>query len=91
MWKWIVERIPSQRVKRCIEIVRHLDSVSNDILRRKKAALAKGDEAMLAKMGEGKDIMSVLRTLCPYTFVIEPLTLIVVFLQYSEGEYRSDR
>ena len=59
--RWIVERIPLQRVKRCLEIVDHLDTVSRGILKSKKDALEKGDEAVLSQMGEGKDIMSVLR------------------------------
>ncbi|TCD71091.1 cytochrome P450-dit2 [Steccherinum ochraceum] len=58
--RWVVESIPSQRIKRCLQIMDRLDGVSRDILARKKAALAAGDEALLQSMGEGKDIMSVL-------------------------------
>ena len=56
-----MRHIPFQRVKRCLEIVDHLDTVSRDILKNKKDALEKNDEAVLEQMDEGKDIMSVLR------------------------------
>lgn len=63
--RWIVEHIPSQRIKRGLKIVNHLDSVSREILARKKAALASGDEAFLEQVDEGKDLMSVLREFSP--------------------------
>ncbi|THH32686.1 hypothetical protein EUX98_g1503 [Antrodiella citrinella] len=55
--RWIVDCLPSARIRRCIEIVDHLNRVSTDILVHKKAALASGE---LDSVDEGKDLMSVL-------------------------------
>ncbi|KAI0070119.1 cytochrome P450 [Panus rudis PR-1116 ss-1] len=56
----LVEMIPYWRVRRSLEISDALDKTSREILRRKREALAQGDEAVSRQVGEGKDIMSVL-------------------------------
>ena len=37
---------------------------SVQIINEKKAAIEKGDEAVLQQVGEGKDVMSILRVCC---------------------------
>ena len=51
-----------------------MDSISNDIFRKKREALEKGDEAMLRQVGMGKDIMSVLckRSFCGFYISFVP-------------------
>lgn len=55
-----VRLIPSRLVQRLRHIIDVMDETSRDILSKKKAALAKGDEAVVSQIGQGKDIMSLL-------------------------------
>lgn len=65
--RWIAEWWPSPHVKRAIEIIDTLEGTSRQILRAKRAAFEKGDEAVVHQVGEGKDIMS---RLCEYYWYI---------------------
>ena len=52
--------IPFQTVRRLREIIYAMDYHSRRIFNEKKAALEKGDEAVIHQVGEGKDILSIL-------------------------------
>ncbi|OBZ73462.1 Ubiquitin carboxyl-terminal hydrolase isozyme L5 [Grifola frondosa] len=54
----VVELIPYKPYQRVLEIVDIMDTRSKEVFYAKKAAMKKGDEAVLAQFGEGKDIMS---------------------------------
>lgn len=62
--KTLVEMVPWKPVKDVVDITRVIDLTSRDILESKKRALEKGDSAVMHQVGEGKDIMSVLRMCC---------------------------
>ena len=53
--------IPSPRLQRVKYITDTVHDGCRKLLAEKKAALAKGDQELLHAIGEGKDIMSVLR------------------------------
>ena len=59
--KKVVENFPNARVRKLAEISEALDTTAKDILRTKRAALTAGDQAVSEQIGQGKDIMSVLR------------------------------
>lgn len=59
----LMEWAPSSSVQTLRRIVDIMDLTSKDIYRKKKQALADGDKATLEQVGQGKDIMSILRTL----------------------------
>ncbi len=62
--KWIraICRVyPMAELRRLIRIADTMDRRSDDIVDEKKAALTSGDEELLQRVGEGKDIMSILR------------------------------
>ncbi|GJE84919.1 cytochrome P450 [Phanerochaete sordida] len=52
--------VPARNYQRIREIINTMDYHSRRIFREKKAALEKGDEAVLMQVGAGKDIMSIL-------------------------------
>ncbi|KAH9899158.1 cytochrome P450 [Cubamyces lactineus] len=56
----VAECIPSARLQRVIRLRDTLRRQSIRIFEEKKAALLKGDEALKAQVGEGKDLMSIL-------------------------------
>ncbi|CCM01001.1 uncharacterized protein FIBRA_03049 [Fibroporia radiculosa] len=58
--RFIVNLIPHQDVQRVKYIVDTMNSRSREIFAKKKAALLKGNEAILQQVGSGKDIMSIL-------------------------------
>ena len=53
--------VPIPGLRDLMRISRTLREKSREIFSRKKAALLRGDEALAMQVGEGKDIMSVLR------------------------------
>lgn len=59
----LVDLVPWKPVKDVVDMTRVIDLTSREILENKKRALEKGDSAVMHQVGEGKDIMSVLRTL----------------------------
>lgn len=61
-WRKIIERLPLKRVQDCIYIADTISAKVNEILAHKKELLAKGDAELERQVGEGKDIISVLRT-----------------------------
>ncbi|KAI5116491.1 hypothetical protein M0805_000625 [Coniferiporia weirii] len=56
----IIELVPFKVVKDMLKLVDTLENSSRSILRAKREAIEKGDEAVLAQVGKGKDIMSIL-------------------------------
>ena len=57
---WIVDHFPSERLRLIKNISDTIHSESIEILRDKRTAIQSGDQAMIDKVGEGKDIMSIL-------------------------------
>ncbi|KAH7928038.1 cytochrome P450 [Leucogyrophana mollusca] len=58
--KFLVKITPWKPLRDLDKIVGIMDKTSTEVFHSKKAALAKGDEAVLQQVGQGKDIMSVL-------------------------------
>ncbi|KAI5117682.1 hypothetical protein M0805_003472 [Coniferiporia weirii] len=56
----ILDFIPSKTVKEMQGVTDILESSSRGILREKREAVERGDEAVLTQVGKGKDIMSIL-------------------------------
>ena len=65
MWlrRAVVDATPIARVQRMKDIVDTMYERSCDIVREKREALERGDEALKLQVGEGKDIMNILRKL----------------------------
>ena len=61
--RWIVERIPLDSVQHLRRISDVMHERSAQIFKDKKAALESGDDAIKNQIGEGRDIMSILREL----------------------------
>lgn len=57
----VAELIPAPPLKRIMHIVDTLGTRSTEIFQAKKKALLAGDEALKEQVGEGKDLISVLR------------------------------
>ena len=57
----ILRLLPHRDVQRTLDISDTLIRRSQEIIDERKVALRKGDDAMLAQVGEGKDIMSICR------------------------------
>lgn len=57
----VVEMIPSESIRGMKDISDILHARSVQIFNEKKAALARGDDAVKHQVGEGRDIMSILR------------------------------
>ena len=64
--RFIMKLVPNKTVRRTQDIVDIMDRTSVELFQRKKLALQQGDEAVLAQVGRGKDIMSIL---CMYQFL----------------------
>ena len=61
-WKrWVVDHPPSKRLQHMKNICDTLERNACNILQMKKNALIAGEEAMVKQVGEGKDILSLLR------------------------------
>lgn len=61
IWRRILEYTPLQSVQKLKYITDTMHQRSKDIFYAKKAALEAGEDAVLQQVGEGKDIMSILR------------------------------
>lgn len=57
----IVKITPLKNLRKLANIVDQIHNMSKDVFESKKAALAAGDAAVTEQVGEGKDIMSILR------------------------------
>ncbi|KAI0078667.1 cytochrome P450 [Panus rudis PR-1116 ss-1] len=58
--RWLADNAPSRSIRKLKHIVDVLDVNTKKILRKKKEALAAGDEAVVEQVAQGKDIMSIL-------------------------------
>ena len=56
----ILSLIPQTDVQRILHISRTIAQRSKEIINEKKMALMKGDDELKHKVGEGKDLMSIL-------------------------------
>ena len=65
----VVEALPSQNVQRLREISDVMHARSVQIFEEKRAALARGDDAMHQQVGEGRDVMSILCESFRFPFV----------------------
>jgi len=61
--RWIVDHWPSKAVKHFRDIVDTMHETSVEIYESKLEAIKKGDDALAAQIGRGKDIISILRQL----------------------------
>ena len=69
--RFIIQMIPSKRVKKLINIVEIMEQTSVDIVKQKRQALCLGDEATVKQVGMRKDIMSILcKSPIPFVFCI---------------------
>ena len=59
----ILDRIPIPKVQELKDIVDAMDDHSRAIFYSKKAALEKGDAALAEQVGQGQDVLSVMRKL----------------------------
>jgi cytochrome P450 len=58
--RFLVDHIPSKKIRRLRDIVDTLHRTSVEILNSKRKALEAGDEALAAQIGRGKDVISIL-------------------------------
>ncbi|GBE82529.1 Docosahexaenoic acid omega-hydroxylase CYP4F3 [Sparassis crispa] len=58
--RWVLDMIPSKRVQNVKQAVDVIHKKSVEVLRSKTSALQSGDDALLQRVGEGKDLMSIL-------------------------------
>ena len=59
--RWLLKFIPNPQVLKMQQITDILWQKSTEVYQAKKLALEQGDEAVTRQLGEGKDIMSILR------------------------------
>ena len=53
--------VPLRMVKDVVYLIDTLDRQSRAVFESKKAALEKGDEAVILQVGEGRDLLSIMR------------------------------
>ncbi len=59
--RWVLDRVPYQPAQDLKSIVDIMHERCVEIYRSKKAALDAGDDSAAQQVGEGRDIMSILR------------------------------
>lgn len=59
----VVNVLPLKNVRKMCKIVDIMDKTAGAVLNAKRAALEAGDEELAKQVGEGKDIISILRKL----------------------------
>lgn len=57
----MAEHAPIESVRHLVKLSDIMDKTSKEIIHSKKSAFEKGDSAVVNQIGEGKDIMSILR------------------------------
>ena len=57
----LLDMLPNKKIQRLKHITDTVHAKSQEIFYAKKAAIERGDQELLHSMGEGKDIMSILR------------------------------
>ena len=71
--RWALRMVPGEGVQQLSSIIDILQTQAREIFYSKKAALGSGDEALLQQVGEGKDLMSVLRRSLHRSYAWRPL------------------
>lgn len=72
--RWLLNLLPISSVQHLKGLADIMDERSKCIISGKRSALEEGDEVVLQQIGEGKDIMSILRALFNRLFFrLEPL------------------
>lgn len=61
--RWVIRLIPSKNIQALVEAAETMDESSKKIFNEKKAALKRGDDAVVHQIGEGRDILSILSEL----------------------------
>lgn len=75
--RFLLEIAPSQDLQKIKEVVDVMADTSIDIFRQKVDALRQGDEAVAQQVGEGKDVMSILRKCSSLRFFLSRLRLTI--------------
>ncbi len=81
----IVELSPDPNIQALKDIVDVMETRSKEILKDKRAALQAGDEAVKQQIGEGKDIISILREYFPGP-TCRPLKLLHSYSAVEHGD-----
>jgi hypothetical protein len=66
--RFVIDLLPSKRVRKMKNIVDIMDKTSKSVLERKKASLSQDDDVVSEQIHEAKDIMSVLCRFLPPLF-----------------------
>lgn len=91
MRRIIVAAVPNARVKRLKDIVDTMYARSVGIMEGKKRAVQHGDSELMEQIGEGKDVMSILRTfLSGYVIVSADRALVRANMGADAKEKLSD-
>ena len=64
--RWLVNLFPQKSVQKMKHIVDTMYDRSKEIYETKRALIESGDDAMLHQVGEGRDVMSILRECVRY-------------------------
>lgn len=67
--RWLARNLPWHDLNHLAYLVDIMEETSKKIFYSKKTALEKGDDAVMLQIGEGRDIMSVLRKSAPHSVV----------------------
>ena len=74
-----MDLIPSKAVRRLRDIIDIFHETSVEILETKKEALRRGDQALAAQIGQGKDVISILCAISFLPFHYIPLIRQMIF------------
>ena len=58
--RWIAERVPWRNFQACKGVIDSMDDEACKIVDERKAAMAKGGEAVIQEYGQRKDLLSLL-------------------------------
>ncbi len=89
-WRKVVEWLPIPRIQDARSIIDVMHNTSLEIYSRKLDGLKKGDKTVMEQMGNGKDIMSILRT-HPEFLLSETVTKSFHIYYFSKSECRGRR
>ena len=81
--RWLVKFIPNPQALKMQEITDTLWRRSTEIYQAKKLALEQGDDAVTREMGEGKDLMSILRKFIQHSCGNKAVYLMDNWLQFE--------
>lgn len=73
--RWVVDHTPYWRVQKVKGVADMMHGIACQIFEAKKSALAKGEEAVVQQVGEGKDIIS---KLCTYSSLCRMITAVLI-------------